>query len=150
MPQSLSCIIVHIVFSTSGRRRYINSIIREELFSYIGGICNNSGCPVLKVGGFDDHVHVACYLSRTLPIASLTESIKKNSSKWIKTQGESLGNFSWQKGYSVFSVGRSQVADLVRYIETQEKHHKRFSFQDELRNFLLRYQVDYDEKYLWD
>ena len=150
MAQSLSNVLVHLVFSTKNRRRRIDVAIEEELFKYVSGICREWSCPAHKVGASDDHVHIACSLGRTTSISKLVEEIKTGSSKWIKTKGDRYAEFCWQNGYGTFSVGQSQLEDLRRYIGNQREHHRRITFQDEYREFLKRYEVVCDERYVWD
>ena len=150
MPQSLANVLVHLIFSTKNRTPLIRPEIEKELFRYLGSVCRACGCPAHKIGGTDDHVHLACSLSRTISLSKLLEEIKKSSSKWIKTKGPSYARFSWQAGYGAFSIGQSQLASLKRYIVQQRDHHRRRTFQDELREFLKRYEIEYDERYVWD
>lgn len=150
MAQSLSNVLVHLVFSTKNRRKWIDVEIEEELFKYVSGICRELSCPAHKIGASDDHIHIACSLSRTISISALVEGIKTGSSKWIKTKGDRYAEFCWQNGYGAFSVGQSQLEDLRRYIGNQREHHRKISFQDEYREFLKRYEVVYDERYVWD
>ena len=103
-----------------------------------------------KIGGIEDHVHLFTSLPRTLAISDLLEEIKKNSSKWIKTNGDKYKDFSWQKGYGVFSVSASQHSAVTTYITNQKQHHKSLSFQDEYRKFLILNKVPFDERYVWD
>ena len=150
MPQSLSKMIGHIVFSTKHRQPLITDGIVDELYRYLGGTCAYLDCPPIKIGGYYDHVHVLCGLSRKIAIMDLLEEIKKQSSKWIKTKGPEFADFYWQNGYGIFSVSPTQVPDVVRYIENQKEHHEQQSFQDECRDFYKRYQIDWDERYVWD
>ena len=150
MPQSLSNVLLHIVFSTKNRQPWIDAEIEQELFSYLATICNELGCPAHKIGGADDHVHIACSLSRTVEISKLLATIKANSSRWIKSKGPRLEHFAWQNGYGAFSVGQSQLEPLRMYIAGQREHHRRESFQDEFRKLLAKYQVEYHERYVWD
>jgi REP element-mobilizing transposase RayT len=150
MAQSLSNVLLHVVFSTKNRQPWIDTDIAEELLRYVGGICRELKCPTQKIGGVDDHVHIACSLSRTITIAKLVEEIKTGSSKWIKTKGDRFADFAWQNGYGAFSIGQSQLADLIRYIANQREHHRRVSYQDEFRQFLAKYEIEYDERYVWD
>jgi len=103
-----------------------------------------------RVGGTDNHIHLACTLPRTLTQSQLLEEIKKSSSAWIKKQPGGSGHFSWQAGYGAFSVSQSQLPALMRYIEGQEEHHRIKTFEQELVELLKKYRVGYDEKYLWD
>jgi REP element-mobilizing transposase RayT len=150
MAQSLSNVLLHIVFSTKNRHPWIDVDVEEELFKYIAGTCRNLGCPSHKIGGNDDHVHIACSLSRTMVISKLIEEIKTSSSKWIKTKDDQYVDFGWQNGYGAFSIGQSQLSDLKHYIANQRAHHRRLSFQDEYRQILAKYDVEYDEQYVWD
>lgn len=129
MAQSLAKILVHLIFSTKKREPTIPTAIRLELHAYLGGILVNLGCPALQVGGTADHVHVLCSLGRTVTLANVVEQIKTSSSKWIKRRG--VRAFAWQAGYGAFSVGESQASAVVRYIQQQEQHHRRLTFQDE-------------------
>lgn len=149
MSQSLSKVYIHITFSTKDRQYLIDKNIKESLFQYLGGVCKGLQCNPVQVGGFTDHVHILCLLSRKIAQMDLLEELKKQSSKWIKTQGNQYSNFYWQDGYGVFSVNPTQVNIVVDYIKNQEEHHKTISFQDELRAFLKKYKVEYDERYVW-
>lgn len=128
----------------------IDEKIRESLFQYLGGVCKGLECNPVQVGCYTDHVHILCLLSRKIAQMNLLEELKKQSSKWIKTQGNAYSNFYWQDGYGVFSVNPTQIDVVVNYIKNQEKHHKTLSFQDELRAFLKKYNVEYDERYIWN
>jgi len=150
MPQSLSKIILHIIFSTKNRFPFLDSDIRRETHAYLAGICKNIGCYAHKINGTKDHVHIVCELSRTITVSSLLEELKKNSSRWIKTKGIKYQKFSWQNGYGAFSVGVSQLPALIDYVEKQEEHHRKKTFQDEFREFLRKYKIDYEERYVWD
>jgi len=149
MPQSLAKILVHLIFSTKHRAPLIGTAIRPQLHGYIVGILDNLKSPSLQTGGEADHVHILCAMHRTISIADLLEDVKKGSSKWMKSDG-GVSGFAWQSGYGAFSVGESQSGLVIRYIQNQEQHHRKVSFQDEFRKFLERYKVPYDEKYVWD
>lgn len=151
MPQSLSKVYIHIIFSTKNRYPYLSDKqIRKKLHSYLGGTLKELDCPILTTGGVADHVHVLCMLSKNLSIAKIIGDIKRSSSKWIKTKSGLLSKFAWQNGYGVFSVGQSELERVKTYILNQEEHHRKKSFQDELRAFFKKYEVEYDEKYVWD
>jgi REP element-mobilizing transposase RayT len=128
----------------------IDEAIEEELFKYIGGICKNLECNPIKVGGYRDHIHILCILSRKIALMKLLEEIKSHSSKWIKTKGDKYKNFYWQRGYGSFSVNPAEIDVVIRYIENQAEHHKKKTFQDEYIAFLKKYNAEYDERYLWD
>ncbi len=150
MAQSLSIVLLHIIFSTKNRQAFIDPCVEPELYAYMASICNSHGCYVHKIGGVEDHVHLLVALSRTLTISNLLEEVKKNSSKWIKTKGSKYQDFLWQKGFGAFSVSMSQRPAVATYIVNQKEHHKNQSFQDEYRHFLRLHQVPYDERYVWD
>jgi putative transposase len=150
MPQSLSRILVHMIFSTKNRERFLSPEICAELHPYLAVVLREDGCPALQVGGVEDHVHLLFGLSRTRTVAQIVETVKTNSSKWIKTKGPAFAEFHWQAGYGAFSIGQSNVDAVIRYIQDQEEHHRKATFQEEYRRFLKRYQVPYDEKYVWD
>ncbi len=150
MPQSLSKVYVHIIFSTKNRNNLIDDNIKTPLFEYLGGVCKGVQCNPVQVGGYKNHIHILCLLSKKITQIKLLEELKKQSSKWIKTKGTKYHNFYWQDGYGIFSVNPSEVDVVVDYIKNQAEHHRKKSFEDELRAFLKKYKVDYDERYLWD
>ncbi len=150
MSQSLSKVYVHITFSTIYRQHLIDEKISDQLHSQIGGICKGLECNPVKIGGYYDHVHVLFLLSRKIAQMKLLEEIKKQSSKWIKTVDDAYSSFYWQDGYGIFSVNPREVDIVKNYIMNQEVHHKRKTFQDEYRAFLKKYNVEYDEHYVWD
>src|SRR5258706_6795478 len=150
MPQSLSRILIHLVFSTKNRVGILNPKIQAELHPYLAGVLNGIDCPSLQVGGVEDHVHLLFGLSRTRTVAQVVETVKTSSSKWIKTKGPALAQFHWQAGYGAFSVSQSNANAVIGYIQNQAEHHRKVTFQDEYRKFLRRYQIAYDEKYVWD
>ena len=150
MPQSLSQVILHIVFSTKERRPWLDPGIRPRMHAYLATVCRDCDCQAYRVGGATDHVHIAARLARTSSQAELLEKIKKTSSAWIKHQGSQYAGFFWQAGYGDFSIGWSQLEDLLRYIDQQEEHHQRQTFQEEYRNLLNKYHVEFDERYVWD
>ena len=150
MGQSLVKNYIHIVFSTKHRESLIPDSIELELYNYLGGICNNLECQVVKVGGYKDHIHILCLLSKKITLVKLMEQLKSNSSKWIKTKGNEYSNFYWQDGYGAFSVNPSEIEIVVNYIANQKEHHSKKTFQNEYRAFLKKYRVEYDEKYVWD
>ena len=150
MPQSLSKVYTHITFSTKSRLSLITPDVRARLWEYLGGICKSLECNPIRVGGYFDHVHIFCLLSRKVTQSTLVEELKKSSSRWMKLQGSQFSKFYWQEGYGIFSVNPTEVPVVVEYIKNQEKHHETRSFQDEFRLFLKKYGVEYDEKYVWD
>lgn len=150
MPQSLSSILIHLIFSTKHRESFISPEIEVELHPYMAKIFRALKSPALAIDGTRDHIHSLFALSRVITIADVVEEVKTESSKWIKTKGLEFRNFHWQSGYGAFSIGQSQVASVKRYIQSQKEHHRRVTFQDEFRKFLKRYEIEYDERYVWD
>jgi putative transposase len=150
MPQSLSLVIVHIIFSTKDRRGFLDREFRSHMHGYLASISRNLKCDCFRVGGTADHVHLAVRLSRTITIAKLVEQLKSSSSVWAKEQSRNLYRFAWQRGYGCFSISPRDLDDLVAYIDNQEEHHKERTFQDEFRMFLDKYGVKYNEAYVWD
>ena len=138
------------MFSTKNREHWIEDSIQPGLRAYLAGACRAVGSEAYRVGGTDNHVHIACTLPRTLTVSKLLEEIKKSSSAWVKKQDDKFRSFAWQAGYGVFSVGESQVPVLLRYIDNQQEHHRSSTFEEEFLNFLNRYGIKYDERYLWD
>jgi REP-associated tyrosine transposase len=151
MPQSLAKILVHTVFSTQERRPFLRDIsLRQELHRYLGGILTHLDCQPIVVGGVEDHVHLLCALSRTSTASDTVKELKRGSALWLKSKAPALQDFAWQNGYGIFSIGFSQIESVREYILTQEEHHRKVSFQDELRLLLKRYEIAFHEKYLWD
>ena len=150
MPQSLSQVIIHLIFSTKDREQWLDAEARPRMHAYLATVCRNLGGEAFRVGGIADHVHIVTTLPRTLAQAELIEEVKKASSKWIKSLGSQYAAFYWQRGYGAFSVSRSQLDSVTKYVERQEEHHRSISFQDEYRAFLEKYQVQFDERYVWD
>ena len=150
MPQSLVRNYIHIVFSTEKRFPFIGTDIEEELHRYLGGICNRLDCQVLTVGGFNDHVHIICMLSKKIALIDLIKELKVGSSHWIKKLGGMYEKFYWQDGYGAFSLNPTDIEAAIDYVNNQAEHHKQRSFQEELRAFLDKYKIQYNESYLWD
>ena len=150
MAQSLAKNLIHLIYSTKNRERYLTSEIRPRLFEYQTGIFGQWDCAPIVIGGDSDHVHALFVLSKNRLLCRVVEEVKKGSSKWIKLQGDAFSGFYWQSGYGAFSVSQSHVSKLRLYIEQQEQRHQTVSFQDEFRLFLKRYMIEYDERYVWD
>ncbi|WP_009959465.1 IS200/IS605 family transposase [Verrucomicrobium spinosum] len=150
MPQSLSLVVVHFIFSTHDRFPCIGPSVRPGLHAYLAEIARDLNCDCYRVGGVSDHVHLAVRLARTISISEFVEKLKTGSSKWMKKQQPELGGFSWQRGYGAFSVAPADVDAVVAYIDNQEDHHRTRTFQDEYRAFLRKYGVEYNEEYVWD
>jgi putative transposase len=150
MSQSLVKNYIHIIFSTKNREPLINPGVEEELHRYLAGICQKLACEPVQIGGYTDHIHVLCALSKKITLIKLVEELKSHSSKWIKTQDATLNHFYWQNGYGAFSVNPSQIDVARQYIENQHEHHKTKSFQDEYRAFLNKYKIIIEERHVWN
>jgi putative transposase len=150
MPQSLSLVAIHVIFSTRERCPVLTPEFRPRLHAYLATVARNADCEAYRVGGVADHVHLALRLSRTITIADLVETLKTSTSKWVKKQVPALSGFAWQRGYGCFSVSPGKIPELCEYIEGQEEHHRTRSFQEEFRNLLTKYGVAFDEAYVWD
>lgn len=149
MAQTLVSLLVHIIFSTKLRVDFITPEIEPHLYAYMGGIAKQHQASLLSAGGTANHVHLLISASKNAALSDLLEELKKSSSRWIKTQGKAFVSFHWQDGYAAFSIGASQVETVRKYISRQKEHHRKKSFQEELIEFLNKYEVQYDEKYLW-
>ena len=150
MPQSLSKVILHIIFSTKNREPWLDYDMQLRMHAYLATICRDLRTEFVRVGGVADHVHIVTTLPRTLSQAELIEQIKKISSKWIKTIDTRYRGFLWQRGYGAFSVSPSQLDAVLQYVETQQEHHRTRTFQEEFRDLLRRHGVNFDERYVWD
>ncbi len=147
MPQSLAGVYLHIVFSTKNRAALIAEDVQPHLHRYLGGIANNLNCPIIRVGGTTDHVHILVRFGRTITIADLVMKLKSSSSAWMKSHCQS---FTWQSGYGVFSFGEERLSELISYVENQAEHHRTVTFQEEFLGLLKEYDLAHDERYLWD
>ena len=147
MAQSLSQVYIHLIFHTKTMK--IHRADLSRLWSYIAGIAQGHGSVVKIVGGEPDHVHMLSTLPRTISMSDFVEDIKRNSSHWIKSLASEYAKFSWQRGYSIYSVSHSKLDAVMHYIQNQEEHHKKISFRDEYVQWLKEYDVDFDNKYLW-
>jgi REP element-mobilizing transposase RayT len=149
MAQSLAKILIHVVFSTKERHPFLVAEVRPVLHAYMAAVLKGIDSPALIINSVSDHLHLLCRMSKNVRVCDLVEEIKTSTSKWLKTQDRSLTKFAWQNGYGAFSVSPSQVESVRRYIERQETHHRRVSFQDEFRRLLAKHGVEFDERYVW-
>ena len=149
MPQSLSQIYIHIIFSTKEHKRWLDDSIRDRVHAYMATLARDYGCPYVHVGGPDDHIHMLVDIGKKIAPVSLIGKVKQDSSTFVKELGRDYEGFYWQAGYGAFSVGPTRVKDVETYIDNQKEHHKTQSFQDEFRAFLDKYGIEYDERYVW-
>jgi len=150
MSQSLAKIYIHLIFSTKNRERSIPYDIGVELHGYMGGILNGLGCSPIEINTEPDHAHLLFVMTRTESISDVVGQIKKSANDWLRNRDPQFKNFYWQGGYGAFSVSQSAVGEVRQYIRNQREHHKKVSFQDEYRAFLKRYEIEFDERYVWD
>lgn len=151
MSQSLSDLLVHVVFSTKHRQALLRDrSLRSEMHAQLAGASKTLQCPAIIVGGVEDHIHLLARMSRTIAPADWIKEIKRVTSIWVKTREPKLAHFAWQAGYGAFSVSRSNVEVVSDYIRRQEEHHAKFDFQTEFRSLLQKHEIDYDERYVWD
>ena len=150
MPQSLSAVYIHLVFSTKLRHPFLHDEnLRKDLHAFLGATSKNLDCPPIIVGGVADHVHLLTRFSRTITQAEWVKELKRVSNLWLKEEG-GLRNFEWQGGYADFSVSQSNLPKVKRYIANQERHHRKMTFQDEVRALLRKHEIEWDERYIWD
>ncbi|MRT92715.1 IS200/IS605 family transposase [Ancylomarina sp. 16SWW S1-10-2] len=150
MPGTFSQVYIQIVFAVRGRENLISKTWNTELHKYISGIITNKGQQPIIVGGMPDHIHVFVGLKPSMSISDLVRDIKNNSSNFINSKKFVKGKFSWQEGFGAFSYGHSQIDQVYNYILNQEQHHHKTTFKEEYLQFLKRFEVDYDEKYLFE
>ena len=148
MGQSLSQLYVHLTFGAKGRHPFITEEIEPQLHAYMAGIFKNKDSPALKINSVPDHIHILFRLSKNHALAKVVEEVKKQTSKWLKTEG--VNKFTWQIGYGAFSVSSSKVKTVINYIANQKNHHKVKTYREEIEEFIKEYDVfEYNEKYFW-
>ena len=149
MAQSLSKLYIHIVFRVKTTFNQIRKEDRNELYAYIGSIIKQNDSIPITINGVGDHIHILCVMSKNISLSKLLENIKSNSSRWIKTKNTYYSKFAWQGGYSSFSVSATAHDQVKKYIENQEEHHRKMTYQEELKLLLDEYSIDYNEDYIW-
>jgi putative transposase len=150
MPQSLTKLYAHLVFSTKNREPLLDNEIRPRVHAYLATIVRSLDSPWVVVGGVADHVHLLFDIGKLRAPVEFVEQIKRESSKFVKTLGKAYNGFYWQRGYGMFSVGPAHRDEAEAYVRNQEEHHRMKSYQEEFRAMLNRYGVDFDEQYVWD
>ena len=150
MASTLTKILVHVIYSTKHRVDLIPPELEADLYSYTGGICRGMECTLMAMNGTANHVHLLVGLNKNAALSDLMLNVKRDSSKWIKDRSLALRDFGWQDGYFGFSIGESGVDGVRAYIASQKAHHERVDFKDEVRTFLRKYGVEWDEQYIWD
>jgi putative transposase len=149
MPQSLSAVYIHLVFSTKHRRPFFHDEdLRSDLHSFLGGVSKKLDCPPILIGGVEDHVHLLARFGRKISQADWVKELKRVSHLWLRDRG--LNGFERQGGYADFSVSQSNLDQVKKYIANQKEHHRKLSFQEEVRGLLTKHGMEWDERYIWD
>ena len=149
MAQTLTRLLVHVVFSTRERCGLISPAVEAELHAYLGGICRNRESPALAIGGTDNHVHLLFQSSASKSLAETMRAVKATASKWIHETIPDATEFAWQTGYAAFSVSQSAIPKVAAYIDNQEEHHRTQTFDEEYKAFLDRHGIEYDERFVF-
>jgi len=149
MANTYTSLFYHIVFSTKNRVPYIRAEIEQRVWEYMGGVVRHHGATAVQIGGVDDHIHALTMSPPTLAPSQIAQHIKGETTKWIHETFPELRAFAWQEGFGAFTVSKSGVPAVVRYIQNQRAHHQKRDFQKEYLDFLRRHEVEYDERYLW-
>jgi len=143
-------LLVHFTWSTAGREPWLETAMREDLYSVIGGIMRNKKAKLIAAGGMFDHIHLYASMPSTISIADFVNAVKANSSRWIHQSFARLRGFAWQEGYGAFSVSKSEENRVIRYVSNQEAHHRKRTFKEELISLLDKHGIPYDKRYIWD
>ncbi len=148
MPGTHTLILLHVIFATYRRGRWLAAPMRDRLYAFMGGICRDERASLLKAGGVEDHVHLYIRLRPVTPLSVLLQNVKARSTSWIHDEFPALRAFAWQEGHGAFSVSKSQEPALIRYIENQEQHHAKVDFNTELRALLAAHGVEFNERFV--
>lgn len=149
MANTYTQIHLHTIFAVKYRESIIRDSWKDELYRYITGIVQSNKHKMIAINGMPDHIHLLVGIRPTQSISELLQDIKGNSSKWINEKKFLKSRFEWQEGYGAFSYGKSQLKNVITYIENQEEHHKKKTFREEYLDFLKVFEVDFDEKYIF-
>lgn len=149
MPNTYSQLYIHIVFTVKNRHCFIKKHWRDDLYKYICGIAKNKSQKVYAIGGIEDHIHILMSMRPSISVSALVGLIKTNSSKWINEKGLVPSGFQWQEGFGAFSCSQSHISKVANYIANQEAHHSEKTFRQEYIDLLEKYDVDYDEQFLF-
>jgi len=150
MADTYSKIYIHVVFTVKGRDNLLQKPWRDEVFKYQSGIIKNKGLKPIIVNGVRDHVHCFIGLKPAMAISDLVRDIKNNSTNFINSKSFVNGKFAWQEGYGAFSYGHSQIEDVYNYILRQEAHHQKKTFREEYLDFLEKFEIPFEERYLFE
>ena len=150
MPNSYTQIYIHYIFTVKGRQNFIKPEYNNELQKYMTGIIQNRKCKLLAINNMPDHFHILVGQHPSCSVAKLIQEIKSNSSKFINEKSWNREKYSWQEGYGAFSYSRSQINNVIKYINNQQEHHKKMTFKEEYFEFLKKFDIPYEEKYLFE
>jgi len=148
MANTYTCLHYHVLFSTKNRERWLVPEIEQRVWRFIGGIARAHRLTALQVGGVEDHIHALVTAPPTIAPCQIAQFLKGDSSKWIHEEFSALRNFGWQDGYAAFTVSKSDIPRVIKYIQNQRAHHRKKTFQEEYLEFLRANGIDYDERYL--
>ena len=149
MPNTYTQIHVQFVFAVKYRAALIQPLWKDELYKYATGIIQKNNHKLIAINGMSDHVHILIGIRPTQSISDLMQEVKGCSAKWINEKGFTKNKFEWQEGYGAFSYGKSQVNEVVKYINNQDVHHRKITFRDEYLSFLKKFEIDYDERFIF-
>jgi putative transposase len=150
MSRTFTSLLTHVVFSTKDREPLINADLKPELYAYLGGLTRELKGKAYGINGSADHVHMLISLPPVVSMSEALRFIKSNSSGWIHDKWPKRKSFGWQLGYGAFSVSKSNVPEVLKYIADQERHHRRLTFKEEFIDFLQKNEIEFDERYIWD
>jgi len=150
MPNTYSQIYIQVVFAVKGRENLIHKNFKDELYKYICGIVNNSNQKVYAINGMPDHIHILLSIKPDVSLSNLVRDVKANSSKWINLNKKVIGKFQWQEGFGAFSYSPSHLDNVINYITKQEEHHSKKTFKEEYYDFLKKFEIEFNEKYLFE
>jgi REP element-mobilizing transposase RayT len=150
MANTYSQIYIQVVFAVLGRHSLIGREWKDELYKYITGIVKNNNQKLLAINGVSNHIHILLNIKPNIALSDLVRDIKANSSRFVNEKGFVRGKFSWQEGFGAFSYSISQLDDVIQYIQNQEEHHKETSFKDEYLKYLKRFEIEFDENYVFE
>ncbi len=150
MAHTFTRLLTHVIFSTAGRAPTIGDPIRNDVHAYFGGILREMGGTAIAIGGTADHLHALLQLGADVNLADCLRVAKTNSSRWVHEKWPERRDFAWQRGYAAFTVSSSNAPAVIRYIASQEDHHRHMSFQDEFLALLRRHGVTFDPNHVFD
>ena len=150
MAHTFTNLLTHIIFSTKDRMPFIDAEVKPELLAYLGGMVREVNGKAYAINGTTDHIHLLVSLPPTIALSDAMKIVKANSSRWVSEKWSTQKAFGWQTGYGAFSVSRSNVPDVLKYIANQEEHHRKVTFKEEFIAFLKKHEISYDERYIWE